>query len=168
MKNKGMYIEELINKTINYYNINNIGLFEKRNLPIVIKNIKNNYVTGYLKEKSKVDYFGLYNNKHIEFESKQTEKDFFQFSLFKSHQLEYLFKSKQMGAISFLLIHFFTMDVTLAIETTELEFLYKKYKSRKIDYSILKNYSSNVDIIFPGILNLIPFLHKCIEKNQPI
>lgn len=162
MKNRGMYIEELINKTISYYNSNNIGSFEKRNLPISIKEINNNFVTGYLKEKSKVDYFGLFKTKHVEFESKQTTKNYFSFSLFKEHQLKYLFKIHEMGSISFLIIHFFNIDSTIAINCDQLKYLFKTFKNKKISYGVLKKHGKEITLIFPGILNLIEFLENLV------
>ncbi|MDE5553456.1 MAG: Holliday junction resolvase RecU, partial [Malacoplasma sp.] len=59
--NRGMYLEELINKTIEYYSSNEIAFFEKRFLPIKILNkLDDNFIRGKLLKKSYVDYCGVY------------------------------------------------------------------------------------------------------------
>lgn len=164
MKNKGMYIEELVGNTITFYNNKNIGIFEKRYLPIKIISIDKNKVIGYLKEKSFVDFVGIYNKRHIEFETKQTNDNYFRFTLFKEHQLKYLINSHNHGSISFLIIHFYNFDKTFAINTSELISLYEKYKNKKISLEYIENHFHKLEIIFPGILDLISFLR--LDKNN--
>lgn len=162
-KNKGMYLEELINNTISYYNNNDVGLFEKRYLPIAIKEINKNKVTGFLKEKSSVDYLGLYQGKHIEFEAKQTQNDYFSFNVFKNHQLKYLVKANMMGAISFLIIHFFNNDITICISINNLIEIYNKFKTKKVPINSFVKYGSKINIVFPGILDIVSFLNSQIK-----
>lgn len=164
MKNKGMYIEELVGNTISFYNEQNIGIFEKRYLPIKVISIEKNKVIGYLKEKSYVDFIGLYNKRHIEFETKQTNNDYFKFSLFKEHQLKYLINIFNNGAISFLIIHFYNHDKTFAISAFELISLYEKFKNKKIPLNYIERHFYKLEIIFPGILDLVSFLN--LEKNN--
>ena len=74
-KNKGMYIEELINRTIDYYWYNKDNIyFEKRFVPFkILKIMNNNVFLGKLLSKSTVDYTGVFKHRHLEFEVKQTE-----------------------------------------------------------------------------------------------
>ena len=58
-KNRGMYIEELVNKTISYYETNNICHIEKRNLPIKIVSKKETKIEGHLNKKSFTDFARL-------------------------------------------------------------------------------------------------------------
>lgn len=164
MKNKGMYIEELVCNTINFYNSQNIGIFEKRYLPINVVSIEKNKVIGYLKEKSFVDFVGLYDKRHIEFETKQTNNDFFKLSIFKEHQFKYLINTHKNGAISFLIIHFYNFDKTFAIDAHQLILLYEKFKNKKITLKYVEENFYKLEIIFPGILDLISFLNK--EKSE--
>lgn len=161
-KNKGMYIESLVEKTIDYINNKDIGLFEKRNIPINIYSVKGNKIEAYLKEKSLVDFCGVFNGKHIEFETKQTDKDFFKFNLFKKHQLNYLIKSNKHKSLSFLIIHFYVYDKTFAIEINQLKDIYNKFKSKPIPLTFFENNCYELILEFPGILTIIDFIKKYI------
>ena len=91
--NKGMFLEELINRTINYYESKNIAYFEKRNIPFkILKMISEKTFVGLLFSKSTVDYTGVYKNTHCEFEAKQTELEAFSFNNIQQHQYLHLEK----------------------------------------------------------------------------
>jgi len=91
--NKGMFLEELINRTITYYGSKNVAYFEKRNIPFkILKMINEKTFVGLLFSKSTVDYTGVYKNTHYEFEAKQTELITFNFNNIQKHQFLYLEK----------------------------------------------------------------------------
>ena len=153
--NKGMYIEQLMNRTIQYYHANNIAHLEKRQIPIkIIKNINNKIVLAKLIDKAKVDYFLYINKKYVEIECKQTQQKYFDLTLIKKHQAKYLEEIKAVGGIPLLIIHFELFNQTIGIYYDELIKLIQKIKTKKIDYSLLKKYGTTIEIIFPGILNL--------------
>jgi recombination protein U len=105
--NRGMYAEEIINRTIDYYLANNFCLIEKRNIPIkIVKTIGDNMIVGKLLSKSTVDYCGYINHKHIEFEVKQTNNPNFTIDLIKEHQYDYLRLAFRNGSLSFVVVHF--------------------------------------------------------------
>lgn len=153
--NKGMYIEQLMNRTIQYYQINNIAHLEKRQIPIkIIKHINREIILAKLIDKAKVDYFLYINKKYVEIECKQTQKKYFDLSLIKRHQAKYLKEIKEIGGISLLIIHFELVNQTIGIYYEKLIRLVQKIKVKKINYSLLKKHGTKIEIIFPGILNL--------------
>lgn len=155
--NKGMYIEELVNKTIEFYLTNNICFLEKRNLPIKIIKKNNEVVIGKLLKKSYVDYFGFIDGKYITFETKQTNEDFFMLSQLKKHQLEHLRLISSLNGISFLILHFFSYDKTYLIHYEEIEKFVLKKKKKLLLNDLIKSKTDNIkelNILFPGILNL--------------
>lgn len=160
--NKGMFLEEIINRTILYYSSKNIAYFEKRNIPFkILKMINEKTFVGLLFSKSTVDYTGIYKNTHYEFEAKQTELETFNFKNIKSHQFEYLEKvSKYSNSFCFLIIYmvkyekFYLVNFLKIIEYIELN------KTHIINIDQLKKYGYELEIIFPGILNLIEVLNK--------
>jgi recombination protein U len=108
--NRGMYVEEIINRTISYLQNQNC-IIEKRNIPIkIIKKVNGNKVLGILLDKSTVDYCGFVNNQHIEFEAKQTNQANFNVKLLQPHQYEFLLKAKSIGAVAFVIVHFTMYD----------------------------------------------------------
>ena len=153
--NKGMYIEQLMNRTMQYYQINNIAHLEKRQIPIkIIKRIDKDIVVAKLVDKAKVDYFLYFNKKYVEIECKQTRKKYFDMSLIKKHQTKYLEDIKAVGGFALLIIHFEIFNQTIGIYYEKLIKLVQKIKMKKIEYSLIKEYGTTIEIIFPGILNL--------------
>ncbi|MDE7433754.1 MAG: Holliday junction resolvase RecU [Mycoplasmoidaceae bacterium] len=109
--NRGMYAEELVNRTNSYYYERSIALIEKRYLPIkIVKNLNDNLIIGKLLAKSYVDYCGVYQSKHLEFEVKQTNEKNFDLHLIKPHQIKHLINAFNQKAISFLIIYFNQYD----------------------------------------------------------
>jgi recombination protein U len=85
--NLGMYAETIIDRTCAFYNENEIGLIEKRQIPFkIIRSMDNGLFYGKLMSKSYLDYFGLIKGLHVEFEAKQTKFDYFNTDLIKNHQ----------------------------------------------------------------------------------
>jgi recombination protein U len=105
--NLGMYAEEIVNRTKDFFKDSDSIYIEKREIPIkIIKHLSESNIIGKLCSKSFVDYFGIINGQHIEFEVKQTNEHFFQFNLLKEHQYKYLTKMSAMGIKCYLIIYF--------------------------------------------------------------
>lgn len=154
-KNKGMFIEKLVNQTIKFYIENKICFIEKRYLPIEIIKRDKNKVLGKLLNKSYVDYCGILEKKYVCFETKQTDNDEFLLNQIKKHQLDHLKDIVLYGGYSFLVLHFFNHDETYLIPYKELEKLYTK-KIKRINLEQLRNNDkvASLNIVFPGILDL--------------
>ncbi len=157
IKNKGMYIEELINNTSCYYLDNEIMYIEKRFLPIQPTKIEKNNVSGVLLRKSTVDYLCLYNGKYIDFEVKQTNEDYFDIKIIKSHQINHLLRINKMNGFSFILIHFFKKDIIKVVTTEQL---LKMIETKK--YKILYNDDEyeTLNVVFPGIIDFQSYFKK--------
>lgn len=153
IKNKGKYIETLIEKTIDYYNFKKIGIFEKRYLPIDIYQVNGNNVAGRLVKKSYVDYHGLYQGKYIDFETKQTMNDYFLFSIIKKHQLDHIINVTKHGGIAFLIIHFFKLNKYYFVDAKTIEKM--MLKKGKICLDFFEKNCEKILVVFPGILDFI-------------
>lgn len=164
MKNKGMYIEQLIDKTINYYIDNNICLIERRFLPIKIIKKEKDTIIGKLLSKSYVDFFGMYKTKFITFETKQCNDNIFNLNLLKKHQYEHMQFVWEKGGLSFLIVHFFDYDETFLVLHEQINNWFKS-KNRNIDIQEFKKNINiyNVQVIFPGILDLVSVLENIIK-----
>ena len=163
--NKGMFLEELINRTITYYESKNIAYFEKRNIPFkILKMINEKTFVGLLFSKSTVDYTGVYKNTHYEFEAKQTELATFNFKNIQQHQFSYLEKlSKYWNTICFLIIYMAKYEKFYLIKFSKIVEYIKLNKTHIINMENLKKYGYELEIIYPGILNLIEILDKIIS-----
>ena len=153
--NLGMYIEQLVDRTISYYKFNNLGLLEKRQIPIkVLKHINETTVVAKLVSKAKVDYFGFINNKYIEVECKQTKHEFFDMLLIKQHQLNYLKEIANNGWGSYVFIYFELYDKVIAISYNNLMLCKQIVKKNALPYSKVAEHGIILDVIYPGVLDL--------------
>ncbi|MGL5591558.1 MAG: Holliday junction resolvase RecU [Mycoplasmoidaceae bacterium] len=161
-KNKGMYLEDLLNKTCDYYLINGTAYITKRFLPIQILEKKENKVKGILLDKSTVDYNGIYKGLYIDFEAKETNNNFFNLNSLKKHQKKHLFLINKLNGIAFLIIGFINdEDHFFALKWENINNLINN-KVKKIDINYCYKNFFNIKIIFPGILDLESFLN-CIR-----
>ncbi|MDR1234772.1 MAG: Holliday junction resolvase RecU [Mycoplasmataceae bacterium] len=153
--NRGMYAEEMVNRTIDYLSNKNC-LIEKRNIPIkIVKDLNNNMIVGKLLCKSTVDYCGFVNNRHIEFEVKQTNQTNFHVDLIKPHQYAYLIKASQCNCMAFVIVHFSLCDEFYLLSIQWIDQYLVKYNKKTIKYEDIKKECQLISIIYPGILNLI-------------
>ncbi|WP_308150125.1 Holliday junction resolvase RecU [Spiroplasma sp. AdecLV25b] len=102
--NRGMFLEAIINYTIEIINNEKRALIFKHN-PLTMNNKH-----GKFMEKSNVDYHGIYKGKYLCFEAKSTKSLTLPWNNFKIHQLEYLENVFNLGGISFIIIYFWQYD----------------------------------------------------------
>ena len=152
-KNRGMLLEELINKTINFYNQEQIGYFAKNHLNVKFQkeNCKN-FSNAFIKNKSTVDYYGIYQGKYITFEAKSTEKNYLSFNNIKKHQHDHLQLIKKLGGIAFYLIFFKNHSLLYRVDVDQMDLSNKK---RNISIQDLEKVAVKLDVIFPGIIDFL-------------
>ncbi|WP_033160856.1 Holliday junction resolvase RecU [[Mycoplasma] collis] len=157
-KNRGMILETLINKTIKFYEENNVAIFHKKNLDVKFKDVgKNKKIeNGVIFKKSTVDYYGIYKGKFVCFEAKSTNDNYLAWNNIKEHQFKYLKKIHQMGGIAFFIILFKNTDKFFLLFVENL----MNIKKIKIDLLFLKNNGYELEIHYPGILNFIDIIEE--------
>jgi recombination protein U len=111
--NRGMTLEEDINTTNQYYLEANKAVIHKKPTPVQI--VKVNYpkrsaaviTEAYFKQASTTDYNGVYRQKYIDFEAKETKnKTLFPLANVHEHQIEHMKTVVHHGGICFLIIRF--------------------------------------------------------------
>ncbi|PPE06472.1 Holliday junction resolvase RecU [Mesoplasma corruscae] len=107
LKNKGMFLETILNITNKKYNDENICLVNK--IPTNFKILSNEFSdkrTFVFDQNYNCDYIGVYKGEYIEFEAKETSKKYFDFNLIRNNQNEKMQKVNNYGGLSFLIIYF--------------------------------------------------------------
>lgn len=150
-KNRGMFLETILNLTCNFYIKNNIAYIEKKSVEL-----KNNENKKLAKGKSTVDYWGCLKGMFIAFEAKSTHGSRIEKSNFKIHQLDFLLKIKKSGGIAFYVLYFFVENKFLIVEPEIVENF--MIEDISITYLNIKKYSKEVELTFPGILDFIPLI----------
>jgi len=142
--NRGMTLEEDINLTNEYYKENKIALIYKKPIPIKVLKInetKTRIKDGFYEKKSTLDYSGIYKEKYIEFDAKETNsKTSFPLSNIHIHQIEHMKNIIYFNGITFLIIRFNYHNLTFLLEGKDLINYIENTnkKSMPLDY-FLKN-----------------------------
>ncbi len=122
--NRGMTLEEDINLTNNYYKEKDIALIYKKPIPIKVLKInetKTRIKDGFYEQKSTLDYSGIYKEKYLEFDAKETNsKTSFPISNIHPHQIEHIKNIIHFKGISFLIIRFNLLNETYLLEGHKL------------------------------------------------
>lgn len=148
-KNRGMFLENILNDSNTYYNSIDKCLIYKKPTPIKVLNVSYPTNKSHLINKavyssiSTLDYNGIYKCKYIEYDAKECHnKTSFPLSNIKDHQVLHMRKAIKQGGIVFLIIfmnnEFFLMkgeDILDFIDKgtrKSIEFNYIKEKGYKI------------------------------------
>jgi recombination protein U len=146
--NRGMTLEEDINQTNQYYLDRDLAVIHKKPTPIQI--VKVNYpkrsaaviTEAYFKQASTTDYNGLYRNRYVDFEAKETKnKTSFPLANIHEHQIKHMEASVKHGGICFMIIRFAFHDETYLLEADKLfSFWYEKEADgrKSIPYNQIK------------------------------
>lgn len=159
--NRGMFLETVIERTIEYYKVRNIAYISKRYLPIKVYSFNGNRVTGWLNSKTQTDYYGVYKGRYLDFEAKQTQDKYLPLSNIKNHQIAHLENVSNFGAISFLIVYFVKTDEFYGLSYSILKtYLIKNKNKKSISLDFFKQYGIKFELIYPGILDLEEFLNN--------
>ena len=108
--NRGMTLEQDINLTNDYYIEKKIALIYKKPIPIKVLKInstKTRILDGFYEKKSTLDYSGIYHEKYIEFDAKETNsKTSFPIANIHMHQIEHIKNVLFFNGIVFLIVRF--------------------------------------------------------------
>lgn len=111
-KNRGMFLENIINDTNTYYNSIDKCLIFKKPTPIKVLNVSYPSNKSHLIDKavyssiSTLDYNGIYKEKYIEFDAKECHsKTSFPLENIKPHQINHIRKIIKQKGIVFLIIY---------------------------------------------------------------
>lgn len=160
--NRGIDLENLINKSNEYYLENDLAIIYKKSTPIQVVKYdynKNRITDAFYKEISTLDYNGVYKGYYVEFDAKNTNKESFPLSNIATHQLKHINRIINHGGICFLLImiksNCFILDGKKIIDfinnntRKSIPYSYIEENGIKVDYNYLKgvNYLPGVDIL---------------------
>ena len=141
--NRGMNLENDINKSNEYYEINQIAFITKRPTPINV--VKVDYTKGakiidaYFEKQSTTDYNGVYKGKYIDFEAKSTlSKTSFPLSNIYLHQIKHLQNVINAGGIAFFIIEFASFNEIFLVDAKIIIDFYQNNERKSIPYSYIK------------------------------
>ncbi len=137
--NRGIGLEEDLEKTNQYYLDNDIAVIYKKPTAVTIKKVTypqkkyTRIVDGYFTKSSTTDYNGIYRGRYIDFEAKETKnKNSFPIAMIQSHQLQHLQNIHAHGGIAFIIIRFTFWDRTFLLDIKTLNYFIANNQRKSI------------------------------------
>ena len=140
IKSHGMMFEHSLNVSNEYYRSRDIALIYKK--PTLVQIVKVSYpkrssakiIEAYYQTPSTTDYNGIYKEKYIDFEAKETVKNYFPFKHIFPHQIEHLEKVQKQGGIAFVIICFKSYNTVVLIDIKQFSELYHNGERKSVSY----------------------------------
>lgn len=161
--NRGMDLENIINKTNEYLLDNNIAVIYKKPTPIGIVNVsyENNKQIinkAYFASPSTLDYNGLYKGRYIEFDAKMTKnRTSFPLANIHIHQIKHIRNIINHKGIVFLIIAI-NEEYYLLNGTDLINFIDKETR-KSIPYDFIKKYGYKLEYNYNKGLNYIDVIN---------
>ncbi|MBN3534421.1 Holliday junction resolvase RecU [Mycoplasma procyoni] len=153
-KNRGMILENIMNKTIKFYEDNDIGVFHKKNLDVQFSKVSSNneLKNAVISKKSTVDYYGVHKGIFVCFEAKSTNETNLPWQNIKEHQFNYLKKIHKHGGLAFFIILFKNLERFFILPIQKLD----EYKNEgSLSLNFIEQNSIEMELMFPGIIDFV-------------
>ena len=142
---RGMSLEEDISLSNEYYLIHNRAVIYKKPTPVQI--VKVDYprresakiVEAYYKTPSTTDYNGLYREKYVDFEAKETKAKTFPFGNISQHQIDHFQRIINHGGIAFIIIAFTSLNEVYLIDASHVICDYYHSHRKSMTYDRIKS-----------------------------
>ena len=141
--NRGMNLEEDINLSNEFYDVNKRAIITKRPTPINV--VKVDYSKGaritdaYFEKQSTTDYNGVYRGKYIDFEAKNTKsKTSFPLANISIHQIEHLKKVIEHGGIAFFIIQFEALCKVYLLDASFIIHYFENSEKKSIPIAVFE------------------------------
>jgi len=172
-KNRGMWLENLINDSNSYYEYIDKALIYKKPTPIKILKVSypdrshtviNKAVFSSI---STLDYNGIYKGRYIEFDAKETQsKTSFPLSNIHVHQLNHIKKIIYFGGIAFLIVRFVKLDETFILMGSDLINFINTHDRKSIPYSYFKEVGYVLELKYNPRLDYIKVIDYIIRDKD--
>lgn len=168
---RGMDLESLINEANKYYLDNDIAVIYKKPTPVEIKKVsykgKTEYIEGILREKSTLDYTGVYKGYYLDFDAKSSKsKTSFPLANIHKHQLLHIDRVLKHKGISFLIIEmndrFFILDGNVLMNFVN------NNDRKSIPFEFIQKEGLEIKLKFSPTLDYITVLDALISKKEEI
>ncbi|WP_244972274.1 Holliday junction resolvase RecU [Mammaliicoccus lentus] len=133
---RGMNLEEEIDKSNQYYRLEEIAVIHKKPTPVQIVDVdypkrqKAVIKEAYFRKPSTTDYNGIYQGYYIDFEAKETKnKTSFPLNNIHDHQVSHMNQILKQKGICFLLIKFSYHDSVFLLPFRKFMVYWDRYKS---------------------------------------
>lgn len=165
---RGSTLEEMVNRTNEYYRENGLALMQKIPTPITpidIDKSTRHITLAYFEQKSTVDYIGVIQEIAVCFDAKECSTKQFALSNIHEHQLNFMRDFEKQGGVAFILLFFSSLDELYYMRMSELE----KFRKRMEEGGLKHIKYEELDIRFflenhgPALVPYLEGLNKDLE-----
>ena len=169
--NRGMSLEDDINKSNTYYLNNDIAVVYKKPTPITIVNVdypnrsSAKITEAYFKLPSTTDYNGVYKGYYLDFEAKEcNSKTAFPFPSIHKHQISHLENVLKQKAIAFIIIRMKQYDKDYYIEAKKFIDFYKTTSRKSLPYSWIKENGYEINMKYTIPVDYLKIVDELIKE----
>lgn len=170
-KNRGMWLEKVINDSNTFYIFQDLAIIYKKPTPIKVLDVtypdrKHTVIEkAVFSETSTLDYNGIYKGKYIEFDAKECKNNTsFPLSNIKNHQLKHIRNIINHGGIVFLII-FMNNEFTLLKGEDLIKFINNNDR-KSIPYQYLKEKGKKISEKFNPKLDYLKIVDKFYFEEE--
>ena len=165
--NRGMDLEELINKTNEQLLEDDIAVIYKKPTPIAV--VKYNYnskriTDAYYQTQSTLDYNGIYKGYYIEFDAKNTNQSNLPLSNIAEHQINHIKKIINHDGIVFLII--MILNEIYVLNGIDVISFIDNNQRKSIPYEYIKDNGIKVNYNYLKGVNYIPAVEELIRRKN--
>ena len=170
--NRGMNLENDINESNLYYRNNDIGIIYKKPTPITINKVDyKNRKDAVIKEAhfiipSTTDYSGVYKGKYIDFEAKETRKNYFPLTNIHAHQIEHLKKIRNCGGIGFIIVRFCLENKIYLLEIDKIENFLDNNSRKSIPKDYFMKHGYLIEQGYNPRLNYLKIVDLILRRDE--
>lgn len=173
---RGMNLEEEIDKSNQFYRIENIAVIHKKPTPVQIVDVdypkrqKAVIKEAYFRKPSTTDYNGVYKGWYIDFEAKETKnKTSFPLNNIHDHQVLHMEQVVKQNGICFLLIKFSYHDSVFLLPYECFVVYWDRYKNngkKSITLDEIRQDGYNISYQYKPRIDYIKIVDKLIIKES--
>lgn len=170
---RGMSLEEDINRSNEYYLLNDMAVVHKKPTPIQVVKVTSpsrsqaKITEAYFAKPSTTDYNGVYCSRPLDFEAKETKnKKLFPLSLFQRHQVEHLDRVSKHGALAFVILRFTSLEKTYLLLAKDLLTYIDSNKTQSLSMTWLKNHAHEISGSYPNPCDYLSTLKELIKEEK--
>ena len=160
--NRGMTLENDINLTNEYYKEKGIALIYKKPIPIKVLKInstKTRIEDAFYEKKSTLDYSGIYQEKYLEFDAKETNsKTSFPLSNLHNHQYLHIKDILKFKGIAFLIVRFNYHNKTYLLKGQTLIDYIENTNKKSIPLSFFEDNCQEIKIKYTPRLDYLKII----------
>lgn len=160
--NRGMTLEHDINVTNEYYMLKKKALIYKKPIPIKVLKInesKTRILDAFYEKKSTLDYSGIYREKYIEFDAKETNsKTSLPIANIHKHQIEHIKNIIYYKGIAFLIVRFNYHNKTFFVPGDILIDYIEHTTKKSIPYSFFTDKCYEIKLMYSPRLDYLKII----------